>query len=120
VKVAGSIPVVHIMKTDKYFIQKKRDKTSVLVRYLVTSLLEPKMAALKLCKEQSLSNALGDDVAIIKKHSAKYLPRPLRRADKPAKWFKYFETARAFFLFSCINAPMLIKFLGCRNAQNEV
>ncbi|HLD62806.1 MAG TPA: hypothetical protein VI875_02985, partial [Candidatus Norongarragalinales archaeon] len=58
--------------TDDFFIQKGASD-SVVVKYLITTTLEPKTAAIKLCKEQSLSNALGNDLSVIKKFSAKFI-----------------------------------------------
>ena len=50
---------MYMTPADKTFIQEKSDEKSVIVRYLITSPLAPESAAVKLCKEQSLSNALG-------------------------------------------------------------
>ena len=70
------------MKLDSLFVQPKADKESVTVRYLITSKLNPQEAAIKLCKEQSLSPALGKDIKIIKRFSAKYIPNSIKRIKK--------------------------------------
>lgn len=70
------------MKTNSFFVQRKRDETAVVVRYLITTPLDPKTAAIKLCKEQSLSNALGDDPRVIKRNSAKYFPASFKKRGR--------------------------------------
>ncbi|MBS3070121.1 hypothetical protein J4220_01285 [Candidatus Micrarchaeota archaeon] len=67
--------------TDDFFIQ-KGVSDSVVVKYLITTTLGPKTAAIKLCKEQSLSNALGNDLNVIKKFSAKFIENSIERVNK--------------------------------------
>ncbi len=69
------------LNTGQLFVQEKPPKDSVVVKYRITTKLKPKEAAIKLCKEQSLSNALGDDAKIIRKYSAKYVLNSIRKLD---------------------------------------
>lgn len=66
------------MKYDELFIEHRPAKDSVVVRYLITTKLDFQEATIKLCKEQSLSPALGKDVQIIKNFSAKYIPNSIK------------------------------------------
>lgn len=59
--------------TNNPFVLKEPQKDDIVVSYLITTHLDFKEASIKLCKEQSLSNALGDDADVIRKYSAKYI-----------------------------------------------
>lgn len=68
---------------DKSFFEcEKPQETDIVVTYLITTLLNCEEASVKLCKEQSLSNALGDDESVIKKYSAKYIPSSIEHVNK--------------------------------------
>lgn len=73
-----------IMSSDneKFFILEKPSRNSTVVRYLITTRLDFKTASIKLCKEQSLSNALGNDMDVVKKFVAKYIPSSIKRINK--------------------------------------
>lgn len=73
---------MNMAPADKIFTQEQADKKSVIVRYLITSLLAPNLAAVKLCKEQSLSHALGNNIEVIKKFSAKYIPSSITKINE--------------------------------------
>lgn len=61
------------MSKKSFFLCDEPQKDDIVVTYLITSDLGCREAAIKLCKEQSLSNALGDDEEVIKRYSAKYI-----------------------------------------------
>ncbi len=65
------------MKNNSLFCLDQPGQDDIVVTYLITTDLDFDSAAVKLCKEQSLSNALGDDPDVIKRYSAKYIPSSL-------------------------------------------
>jgi len=66
---------------DNIFTLDTLDEKSIIVRYLITSPLDPDSAMMKLCKEQSLSHALGNDIGLIEKFLAKYLPNSITKIN---------------------------------------
>nr|VDD88902.1 RuBisCO long chain, Form IV [uncultured bacterium] len=70
------------MSKKSFFVCDQPHKDDIVVTYLVTTSLNCEEASIKLCKEQSLSNALGDDEEVIKKYSAKYIPDSVRHVNE--------------------------------------
>ncbi|MBI2597665.1 MAG: hypothetical protein HYW50_00540 [Candidatus Diapherotrites archaeon] len=93
---------------DKLFVIEEPSKNSVIVKYLISTSLNPECACIKLCKEQSLSNALGNDLKVIKKFAAKYVPKSIRVINK-----RQFEAGIVFPLENCENSlSMLLSAMG--------
>lgn len=71
-----------LIHSEKLFTLNKPTPGSAVVRYLITTDLDFHTASIKLCKEQSLSPALGDDVEVVRKFAAKYIPRSIKKIGK--------------------------------------
>ncbi len=69
-------------KKGNLFVQKDIDDNSVIATYLISTNLDPEFAAIKLCKEQSLSNSIGYNLETLKKYSARYIQKSIRKLNK--------------------------------------
>lgn len=86
--------------TDKsFFVCEKPRESDIVVSYLITTDLGFEEASVKLCKEQSLSNALGDDANVIRRYSAKYIPNSIVKVNE-----RQFQVDLAFPAENCENS----------------
>ena len=67
---------------DETFSTNNALESDIIVLYSFQTAMEVHQASIKLCKEQSLSNALGNNPELIKKYSAKYIPSSIKEIDK--------------------------------------
>lgn len=91
------------MTNKSHFVSQELQKDDVVVSYLITTDLDFATASVKLCKEQSLSNALGDDENVIKKYSAKYIPHSMARINE-----RQFRVDLAFPAENCENSISMV------------